>query len=424
MATAASSTFASPVASTSGTAGTTTQLGAGISKKAAPSSAPAQATSRESLPTLDLTPQLMSSFKPAKVFRTQNRKDKAITSLSYDDRGDLLLTSAEDDYLFVYDARKGRNVPAFHSASHKYGVHLARFTHANNCIIYASTKEDDAIRYQSLKDQGYLAYFKGHTKRVTTLEMSPTDDTFLSGAHDDTVRLWDLRSKSCHGLLNIAGVPSVAYDPSGLIFAVTLNLKSTTLLYDIRKLDAEPFADISISDPVIQKQAWPPRTPIYTSAKFSYDGKYILVGTSSNVHYVLHSFENTVVARLEGHQGLELFGQDPDQPPVAQAGISGEETSWSPDSRYVISGSNDGQIYIWDVNPPPASEEARKRPPPGPDCTLQPMKVLPGHKNTPSRVVRFNHRLGMFASGGIGELALWLPDNGEASGNMEDVDGS
>lgn len=77
------------------------------------------------------------------------------------------------------------------------------------------------------------------------------------------------------------------------------------------------------------------------------------------MHYVLHSFENTVVARLEGrclaklpahrvtcadgaydtgHQGLELFGQDPDQPPVAQAGISGEETSWSPDSRYVISG--------------------------------------------------------------------------------------
>lgn len=52
------------------------------------------------------------------------------------------------------------------------------------------------------------------------------------------------------------------------------------------------------------------------------------------------------------------------------------------------------------------------------------MKILPGHKNTPSRVVRFNHRLGMFASGGIGELAFWLPDNGEASGGLQDADAS
>lgn len=33
-----------------------------------------------------------------------------------------------------------------------------------------------------------------------------------------------------------------------------------------------------------------------------------------------------------------MFGQDPDKPPIVQAGISGEETSWSPDSRYVLSG--------------------------------------------------------------------------------------
>lgn len=97
--------------------------------------------------------------------------------------------------------------------------------------------------------------------------MSPADDTFLSGSLDDTVRLWDLRSEKSavrqgrcvqfeammtrsalltqrsprapmQGILEVAGVPNVAYDPSGLIFAVTLNLQSTTLLYDIRKLDA------------------------------------------------------------------------------------------------------------------------------------------------------------------------------------------
>lgn len=31
--------------------------------------------------------------------------------------------------------------------------------------------------------------------RVCSVEMSPTDDTFLSGSTDDTVRFWDLRAQ-------------------------------------------------------------------------------------------------------------------------------------------------------------------------------------------------------------------------------------
>lgn len=91
---------------------------------------------------------------------------------------------------------------------------------------------------------------------------------------------------------------------------------------------------------------------------------------------------------------------------------------WLTRPAFVLSnftGSNDGQIYIWDVNPPPGSKEAKGRPAPGTGCTIKPLKVLPGHKNSPSRVVRFNHRYGLFASSGIGEMAFWLPDTSDPS---------
>ena len=58
-----------------------------------------------------------------------------------------------------------RPIDKLRSPSLKYGAHLARWTHANNCIINASTKGDDDIRYQNIKEKTYLAYFKGHTKR-------------------------------------------------------------------------------------------------------------------------------------------------------------------------------------------------------------------------------------------------------------------
>lgn len=49
--------------------------------------------------------------------------------------------------------------------SKKYGIAHARFTHKSTTIIHASTKNDHALRYHSMHDNKYLAYFQGHTAR-------------------------------------------------------------------------------------------------------------------------------------------------------------------------------------------------------------------------------------------------------------------
>jgi COMPASS component SWD2 len=135
---------------------------------------------------------------------------------------------------------------------------------------------------------------------VVSLEMSPMDDTFLSGARDDTVRLWDLRTANAQGLLNIAGHPCVAYDPSGQVFGVALNLRASILLYDFKNYDKMPFLSVQIDDPILGLKTFPPRIPIFTSLAFSNDGKWLLVGTAGDVHYVVDAYNGEVVARLEG----------------------------------------------------------------------------------------------------------------------------
>ncbi|KAG8782217.1 member of Set1p complex, histone methyl transferase [Serendipita sp. 397] len=252
----------------------------------------------------------------------------------------------------------------------------------------------------------------------------------MSSSLDNTVRLWDLRTPSTRvrnlrsleaiaeifqGLLNLPYSGVVAYDTSGVVFAVALNLYSKILLYDTSNFDKEPFQTISVDDTALARISFPVRPLVMTSLEFSTNGKWLLVGTSGGTHYIMDAYDGYMLARLTRHQPL-----DPKQPLGAQPTrlISGEEVCWTPDSKYVLSGSEDGKIYIWDI----ASRGELTPPKPGRDAdTLQPSVVLDGHVG-PTRCLRFNPRYAMLATAS-NDLAFWLADSGNADTEDRDRDG-
>lgn len=213
---------------------------------------------------------------------------------------------------------------------------------------------------------------------------------------DKTVRLWDLRSPTCRGLLGVPTTPIVAYDATGMVFAVGINQYSRILLYDQANYDKAPFLTIPLEDPTLALISYPPRPICMTSMSFSLNGKYLLVGCSGNAHYVLDAFDGALIAKLEGHSGLERKSINVQLGIEPQKGISGEEVCWTPDSKYVVSGSLDGKIVIWDLQNLPQRAEAERGKHP---LRVQPMTALDGHPG-PARCVKFNPRFAMMCSGG------------------------
>ncbi|KAK4683872.1 COMPASS component SWD2, partial [Tremellales sp. Uapishka_1] len=405
-----------------------------------------------------LTHELLQRFKPSKVFKDAVDHSSSgpdsdsprlqITSIAFDDSGEKCVTAGEDDVFNLWDARKGKKVKTLYSK--KYGIDHARFTHRSQNIIHASTKlNDHAIRYHAMVENKYLSYFRGHTGRVRSLQMNPNDDTFLSAGDDGTVRLWDLRSPNCRGLLNDIGGSSIAaFDSSGIVFAVACSDTQTIMLYDCTSLDnvsairchlhhiplptpgivpfpksrrcaptadvypfpsriafllvpAAPFTHASLIDLVLADESSPPPKPIFTSLSFSNDGTYLLVGTSLSVHYVLDAFSLSLVRRLKGHSGLGLTTDI-----VPRRGTSGEEVSWSSDSKWVVSGSKDGQVVFWDIAQIQRSHEDAAGMENRRSETLLPQVVVEAERE--SRAVKFNPRYAMLAVGGE-ELSFWLP---------------
>lgn len=137
--------------------------------------------------------------------------------------------------------RENRKIKSFYSK--KYGIDHVRSTHKTGTILHASTQGGDhAVRYHSTHDNAYLAYFKGHTARVRSIDMSPADDSFVTAGDDGTVRLWDLRANACKGLVNdVGGSAIAAMDNTGVVFAVACSDTQTIMMYATKTADVVSF---------------------------------------------------------------------------------------------------------------------------------------------------------------------------------------
>lgn len=82
--------------------------------------------------------------------------------------------------------------------------------------------------------------------------------------------------------MHVAGRPTAAFDPEGLVFAAGINSEYLNL-YDLRSFDKGPFATFKL--PVAEA----PGTE-WTCLKFSPDGRNILICTNGSFLRLVDSF--------------------------------------------------------------------------------------------------------------------------------------
>ncbi|PWA45242.1 transducin/WD40 repeat-like superfamily protein [Artemisia annua] len=246
-----------------------------------------------------------------------------INALDFHRTADLMVTTAEDDSVRLYDIANGKLLKT--TLHEKHGADRICFSHHPSSVICSSTRNLDsgaeALRYLSMYDNRCLRYFKGHTERVVSLSTSPVDDRFMSGSLDHSVRIWDLRVNACQGIIRLQGRPTVAYDQQGLLFAVSME-GGVIKLFDSRLYDKGPFDTFLVGD---MAEIW--------DIKFSNDAKSMLLTTKSNNIYV-----------LDAYNGEKKCGFSVDASPNTTI-----EATFTPDGQYVVSGSGDGTLNAWSI---------------------------------------------------------------------------
>ena len=115
----------------------------------------------------------------------------AASSLSYHESGSHLYVASEtDSVLRIFDCVKGGTTQMI--KLQREGIKTVKATHHKRCVLFSpglkNGPKKNNVYYLSTHENKILREFEGHQSVVSSISMSPVDDSFLSSSADGTVR--------------------------------------------------------------------------------------------------------------------------------------------------------------------------------------------------------------------------------------------
>lgn len=231
---------------------------------------------------------------------------------------DSIISGSSDATLRLWQTDTGEHLRTFEG--HASRIWDVCATNSGEHVLSASA--DATVKLWSTADGQCVRTFTGHAGDVYSVKMHPDGSHVVTGGYDQSVRLFDVRTgaevKTFNG--HTLGVSGSIFNNHGNLI-ISGSKDCSVKVWDlasglcVKTLEGE-FAQI-------------------TSVDLDAAGYNLLVATKSSTNALVDLRMGRVVKRFRGHQNSSrhfiraVFG---------------------PTDEMVMGGSEDGSIYIWDVN--------------------------------------------------------------------------
>jgi WD40 repeat protein len=294
-------------------------------------------------------------------------------SVAWSPDGRFLASGSLDRTVRVWDAADGRLLRTL--AGHTSWVNSVAWS-PDGRYLASGSSWDDTVRVWDAASWTLLRMLEGHKRDVTSVAWSPDGRYLASGSDDRTVRVWDagtgrlLRTLTGH----TGRAQSVAWSPDGRYLA-SGSRGNTACVWDaasgtlLRTLEGHTSGVNSV--------AWSPDGRYLASG--SADGTVRIWGinrtasaaTPTPVAISAENLDRVTELRRLGRGYINHIQYSPDGRTLAVASsigiwlydaqnferaprLIGENTSassvaWSPDGRFLASGSSDDTVRVWDA---------------------------------------------------------------------------
>nr|XP_019008749.1 uncharacterized protein I206_06431 [Kwoniella pini CBS 10737]OCF47530.1 hypothetical protein I206_06431 [Kwoniella pini CBS 10737] len=255
--------------------------------------------------------------------QTLSAHKRAVTALRFSNDGQTLVSAGADGWLHYWDPETGDHIRGF--KAHKTGINDISISPDS---LYISTASDDStalIHYlnpppspsTSIADQNEpLRTLIGHTAPVLTIAFSPKSNLIVTGSYDESAIIWDVRKgKILRNLpAHADAIWCVGWDNEGAM-VLTASSDGLIRLWDVNTGQCLKTLDNDTNSPV-------------SYASFTPSSYFLLSSTLSSTLRIYNIHTSKVLKTIQS-PGLYLSEKFP--------------------YTWIISGSENGKIIIWDL---------------------------------------------------------------------------
>ena len=320
--------------------------------------------------------------RTASMLRPTSGYTERVESVAFSPDGRLLAAGSENEMIILWDIETEKVLRTLTGHTDR----VVSVTFSPDGSILASGSWDNTIKLWDVGTGKELRTLSGHTARVRSVAFSPDGKVLASGA-DDKIKLWGVETgEEVRTFTRSAG--SVAFSPDGktLVSCTSYNIRLWDVITGEELHTLTWYADIDtdLFKSSINSVAFSPdgallasgacddtislwdvstgrelctrtgHTDDVTSVAFSPDGSVLASG----------SWDDTIKLWdvATGRELSTLSGGGNTNPNVSWLSSGGDVDSvvFSPDGSILASGSDSGEIFLWDVDRILNSEAVRR----------------------------------------------------------------
>jgi len=314
----------------------------------------------------------LAEIKGENYYEYEASSNAAIRAVDWSPDGKYIYSAGSDGKVLKWDADGMRSEPTL-LFKNEFSNRVIRVSPDNNWLVVGS--DSSFVQLHNLSSQTPdPIQIEGHTNLILDIEFVEGENFFYSLDNDGNVRSYDWRTNSGVWNKKLAKSLAVSSDhkhlavgtKDGKVYSFDLNSKEETLVYDHGSFN--PIHTMTYSPDGTMLTFGDEEGNVFLVDINTKETVHQLVGHQSRVNSVAFSDNNKMLAAASYDGTVQMWQvSNPDELPIVMEDDANKESNnrgyyvwdvdFSPDSEYLITGTNLGTLKLWPTNPRTLSNE-------------------------------------------------------------------